>query len=486
MRLLSWIVCLATLSGCAVGPDFHPPAAPGISSYGVPTPVTASSSAPGGQAQRFAAGHEVQGDWWRSFGSVSINELVAQALAASPDLEAARAALRAAQETLAAQRATLLPTLGLQLSSLREHDSATLSPTLANGTQSFNLHTAQLTLAYPLDLFGGERRQIEAVAANTDAQRWQLAATYLNLTSNTVIAAINAAAAQSELALAHQVADGAQQSLAILRHQYQLGALAQTDIDAQQAAFSQALALVPSLQQQRQQQLDLLAALTGKLPAQWAEQAVADRLTLDTLMLPEVLPLSLPASVVERRPDIRMAEAQLHAATAQLGVAIANMLPNISLTANAGSAALALSQLAAPESRFWSLGASLSQILFTGGALEHRKRAAVATLDQAAAQYRSSVLQAFRQIADALAAVQADAATLQAQSEAANAAARTLQSTQHDLQSGAASELALLDAERTYRQAVLAQAAARAARLVDAVNLYAALGGGLDPSGRVR
>ncbi|HEX4051884.1 MAG TPA: efflux transporter outer membrane subunit [Steroidobacteraceae bacterium] len=475
-------VCLAGLAGCAVGPNFQAPAAPAVSSYGVTANPTAATRVPGGEAQRFLPGQEVSPAWWRAFNSSQIDALVGQALDTSPDLQAARAALRAAQETLAAQRSTLLPALALQASSVRQHDAATLSPTLANGTQLFSLNTAQLTFDYPLDLFGGERRQIETLAASADAQHWQVAATYLTLTSNIVIAAINEAAADSELQIARQVADSAHQSLSILQRQYQLGAVSQSDVDAQQATLSQALALAPPLEQQRQQQEHLLAALTGRLPGQLSAQQT---LTLDALALPQSLPLSLPASIVERRPDIRMAEAQLHAATAQVGVAIANMLPNISLTANAGSAALALSQLAAPATRFWSLGGTLSQTLFAGGSLVHRKRAAVATMDQAAAQYRSTVLQAFRQVADALAALQADAATLQAQSDATAAASRTLQSTQRDLQSGAASDLALLEAERAYREAVLAQASARAARLTDTVNLFVALGGGLGPAGEL-
>lgn len=476
------LACVVPLASCAVGPNFRSPPSPTVGNYGVATTATAATGVRGGEAQHFVPGLEVSPDWWLALESSQVDALVRQAVAASPDLQAARAALRAAQETLAAQRATLLPTLGVQASSMRQRDAATLSPTLADGSQLFSLNTAQLTFDYPLDLFGAERRQIESLAADTEMQRWQVAATYLTLTSNTVIAAINEAAADNELQLARQVAGGARESLGILQRQYQLGAVSQHDVDAQRAALSQVLALVPSLEQQRQQQLDLLAALTGRVPGQLPAPAL---LTLDTLVLPQSLPLSLPASIVERRPDIRMAEAQLHAATAQVGVAMANLLPNISLTGNAGSAALALSQLAAPATRFWSLGATLSQTLFAGGSLVHRKRAAVATMDQAAAQYRGVVLQAFRQVADALAALQADAATLQAQADAAAAASRSLQSTQHDLQSGAASELALLDAQRTYRQAALAQVSARAARLVDTVNLFAALGGGLGTNGEL-
>ena len=480
-RILLLAGSLGALTGCAVGPDFRRPVAPAMNGYGVATTPTASAAAPGGEIQRFHPGQEVGAQWWQAFGSAQIDSLVAEVLHDNPDLQAARASLRNAQETLAVQRATLIPTVGLQANSVRQHDAAILSPTLANGQQRFSLTTAQLTFDYPLDLFGGERRQIESVAASAEAQRWQLAYTYLTLTSNTVIAAINQAAVGSELALSRQVAQSARQSLDILRRQYQLGAVSQNDVDAQQAMLSQAEALVPSLEAQLQQQRDLLAALSGRLPA----NAPDSQLSLDALVLPADLPLSLPSSVVERRPDIRSAEAQLHAATAQVGVATASLLPNIALTGNGGSAALALSQLAAPAARFWSLGANLSATLFDGGALLHRKRAAVAMMDQAAAQYRSTVLQAFRQIADALAALQADAATLQAQTDATAAASRTLQSMQHDLQSGSVSYLGLLDAERTYGQAVVAQAAARAGRLTDTVNLLVALGGGLGSDGKV-
>lgn len=473
------MLCLVLLGGCAVGPDFERPAAPAVAGYGAAVTPTAGAAVPDGEVQRFLRGQQVAGRWWQAFGSAQIDALIGEAVAANPDLQAARASLRAAQATLAAQRGALLPVLGLQAGAVRQHDSATLSPTLANGAQLFSLQSAQLTLEYPLDLFGAQRRQIETLAADAEMQRWQVAATYLTLTANVVTAAINEASARSELQMAREMSAGAQQSLRILQRQYQLGAVSQGDVDAQQVIVDQALALLPPLAQQVQQQLDLLAALTGRLPGQLS----APPLDLDALRLPSELPLSLPADVVERRPDIRAAEAQLHAATAQVGVTLANMLPNIALTADAGGAALALSQLAAPAARFWSLGGSLSQTLFAGGALLHRERAAVATMDQTAAQYRSSVLQAFRQIADALAALQADAQTLRIQADATAAALRSLQSAQHDFQSGAVSSLVLLEAERAYRQAAIAQAAARSARLTDTVTFFVALGGGPQPNG---
>jgi NodT family efflux transporter outer membrane factor (OMF) lipoprotein len=245
-------------------------------------------------------------------------------------------------------------------------------------------------------------------------------------------------------------------------------------LQTQEAALAQAQAAVPALQQQRTQQHDLLAALTGRLPSQMPLQPF----DLSALTLPLELPLSVPSRLVDQRPDVRIAAAELHAATAQVGVATANMLPNIALTADAGSAVESLSHLLGPGTGFWNLGGALSQTLFAGGSLEHRRKAAVATMDQAAAQYRSTVLQAFRQVADVLAALQSDAATLQAQARATAAASQSLATTQHDVQVGAASYLDLLDAQRSYNQAVIAQVSAQAARLTDTVALFQALGGG--------
>jgi NodT family efflux transporter outer membrane factor (OMF) lipoprotein len=470
-------LCAAVVlcAGCAVGPDFHAPAPPRAASYGPDAAhATAASAGPAGQAQRFLAGEDLPARWWQAFDSPEIDALVRQTLSANPDLQAARAALRAAQQTVAAQRGAYFPQLGLGVDAARRQDPRTLSPTLASSAQRFSLYTAQLALTYPLDLFGANRRQVESLQAAADAQRFEVEATYLTLVADTVVAAINQAAAQSELDLNARIVAGEQQSLDILRRQYRLGAVSSTDVSAQEAALAQAQALLPALQAQRTQQHDLLAALTGQLPGELA----AGRLDLAALTLPQRLPLSLPARLVVQRPDVRVAQAELHAATAQVGVAVANLLPNIALSADGGSAAVSLAHLVSPATAFWSLGGSLSQTLFAGGTLEHRRRAAVAAMDQAGAEYRSAVLQAFRQVGDALASLQSDAAVLQAQTRAADTAARTLASTRHDLQLGAASYLALLDAQRSYDQAALAQLAARAARLSDTVLLFQALGGG--------
>jgi NodT family efflux transporter outer membrane factor (OMF) lipoprotein len=462
------------LSACAVGPDFHRPSPPALQGYSdEPIADTVAALTPGGEVQHFDAGLEISQQWWSAFQSHDIDELVQQVLAANPDLQAAQAALRAAQENVAAQRAAFFPTLSGSYSYSREQDSSTLAPTLTSGAPVFSLNTAALNISYSLDVFGLNRRQVESLQSSADAQRFQMQATYLTLVSNAVTAAIMQASAHTQLEATRQIIRTGRDSLDLLRQQHQLGAISMAQVSAQESALAQQEALLPALEQQERLQHDLLAQLTGRFPGQMPLIG----LDLSMLSVPQQLPLSLPAQLVQQRPDIRQAEAQLHAATADVGVATANMLPNISLTAGAGTVATSLSQLMQPGTRYWSYGASLSQTLFDGGALIHKKRAAVALMDQAGAQYRSTVLQAFRQVADTLAALQADAKTLEAQARAERAAANSLAIVRQNLQLGSASYLDLLTAEGLYDQAVVALAQARAARLTDTVALFQALGG---------
>jgi NodT family efflux transporter outer membrane factor (OMF) lipoprotein len=466
----------ALAAACAVGPDFHRPEAPQLQGYDTAAPIaTVASDTAGGEVQRFEVGTDVAGQWWRGFQSVQIDDLVRRALAGNPDLQAAQAALRAALETAAAQRGSYFPAVSASVSSSREQDAVgTLSPTLSSGTSIFTLHTAQLDVGYTLDLFGANRRQVESLVASAEAQRFQVEATYSTLVSNVIVAAITQASVHKQLVTTQDIVAGERESLEILRAQYRLGSISLSQVSAQEAALAQMEATVPALQQQLALQHDLLAQLSGRFPS----ELPAAELDLSNLSLPQQLPVSLPAKLVEQRPDVRAAEATLHAATAQVGVAVANMLPDISLSADAGTTAVRLGQLMGPGTRFWNLGASLSQTVFAGGSLLHRKRAAVANMDQAAAQYRSTVLKAFRDVADALAALQADAAALEAETRAEHAAGQSLAVVKVNLQLGSVTYLDLLDAERSYSQAVVALAQARAARLSDTVALFQALGGG--------
>jgi NodT family efflux transporter outer membrane factor (OMF) lipoprotein len=465
----------ALLAACAVGPNFHRPAAPPVADF-LPEPVTDTMAAPtaGGEAQHFDPGLTMSQQWWSAFGSHDIDALVEQALAANPDLKAAQAALRAAQENAAAQRAAFLPALAGSLAATRQQDPvATLSPTLSSGTPIFNLRTAELDISYSLDLWGLNRRQLESLLASADAQRFQMQATYLTLVANAVTAAIMQATAHTQLLATREVIRTERESLEILRAQYALGSISLAQVRAQESTLAQVEASLPQLEQQERAQQDLLAQLTGRFPAQMP----AVELDLSGLTLPQQLPLSLPSQLVEQRPDIRQAEAVLHAATADVGVAVANMLPNISLNADLGTTATSLSKLMESGTRYWSYGGSLSQTLFAGGSLLHKKRAAVALMDQAGEQYRGTVLSAFRQVADTLSALQTDARALEAQARAERAAADQLAIVTQNLQLGSASYLELLTAEGLYSQAVISLAQARAARLTDTVALFQALGG---------
>jgi NodT family efflux transporter outer membrane factor (OMF) lipoprotein len=482
------VLALAVLlASCAVGPDFHRPEPPQALYGKEPLPAqTEEAGTEGGQAQRFSMGMDIPGEWWTVFRSRALDELVEQALKSNPTLASAKAALRQAKELAAAQRAALIPPLQANYSFARQQNATgTLSPTLSSGEPVFNLHTAQVSVSYLLDVFGGNRRQLESLEAQADYQRYQLAAAHLTLSANVVAAAIQEASLRAQLAATDDIVRSEREAARILRHQYELGSIAETDVMAQEATLAATEATVPGLRKQLEQERHLLAALAGRFPS----DAPAARFALTDLTLPQEIPVSLPAALIRQRPDVLSAEAQLHAATAQVGVAVANLLPQIQLTANAGGASTVFNQLTAAGSRFWGEGVSLTQTLFDAGQLLHRKRAADAALDQAAATYRGVVLSAFQNVADSLTALTLDAAAVSANLRAEQAAASSLSATRRNVELGSMSYLALLAAEQTYQQAVLNLAQARANRYADTAALFQALGGGWwnlpGPDGRV-
>jgi NodT family efflux transporter outer membrane factor (OMF) lipoprotein len=474
--------CVATacLVSACVGPNFHRPPPPTVDRYTTdPLPVeTASAEGPGGAAQKFLAEQEVPRDWWTRFGCDEINSLVEEALRANPSVQAAVAALRQANETTAAQRGSYYPAVQAGFAASRERDATgVLSPNLSSGTALYNLFTPQVTVSYVPDIFGANRRQVESLAAQAEASRYQLDATYLTLTANVVTAAITEAGLRAQIEATVRVIALERDALAIMRRELTIGAIAEGDVYAQDAALAQAEATLPPLNRQLQTTRDLLAALTGRLPA----DSKPVTFELDNLLLPTDLPLGVPAHLVERRPDVRAAEAQLHAATAQVGVAIANFLPQLTLTGDIGSSATKLNQLFLPGTGFWFAGASLSQTLFEGGTLLHRKRAADAALDQAGALYKSAVLTAFQNVADSLHALETDADALSAAVRALSAAQRSLDVARRQLDLGAVGYLSLIVAEQTYQQAVISLAQARTNRYADTAALFQSLGGSVAP-----
>jgi NodT family efflux transporter outer membrane factor (OMF) lipoprotein len=465
----------AALTACAVGPDFKPPPAPPVSGS---TPEdrlagTASTDVAAGASQKFDTGPDIPAEWWKVFHSHELDALITEALLSNPNLEAAQAALWQAKENLYAQAGALLPTADLPASGTRQQ----FSPAEFGGTgppSKFNLYQASVNASYTLDVFGGTRRQIEASAATADYQRFELEAAYLTLTSNVVTAVVAEASLRGQIEATLDIIKIESDQLVVVRHQFDVGAAARTDVLTQQSEVATAQATLPPLQKQLEQQRHVILALIGRFPS----ESAPDRFTLGSLRLPRDLPLSLPSQLIEQRPDIRAAEAQLHEASANIGLAVANMLPKFTLTADYGTAALTTATLFTPGAAVWTLAASGTQPLFHGFTLLHQERAAKAAYEQADAQYRNTVLSAFQNVADALRALQLDAATLRAQRNALRAAADTLDLGRGQYQLGAITYVILLNAQRSYQQARLAVVQAQAARFADTAALFQALGGG--------
>jgi NodT family efflux transporter outer membrane factor (OMF) lipoprotein len=444
---------------------------------------TASAEGAGGAAQRFLAEREIPRNWWTLFGSRELDERVEEALRANPNVLSAQAALRQATENTAAQRGSYFPSVQASFDAQRQQNAVgVLAPTLSSGTALFNLYTPQVTVSYVPDVFGTNRRQVESLQAQAEASRYELDATYLTLTANVVTAAVMEAGLRAQIAATTRVITLERESLAVLRRQLALGAIAEADVYAQDAALAQLEGTLPPLSKQLYQTRDSLAVLTGRLPSELEPVSFE----LEQLTLPTDLPLGVPSQLIERRPDVRAAEAQLHAATAQVGAAIANMLPQFVITGNAGSAATLMGDLFKPGTRFWGIGAEATQTLFEGGALLHTKRAADAALDQAGAAYRSTVLTAFQNVADALHALDSDAQALNAASRSEEAARKSLEVAHHQLELGSVSYLALLSSELAYQQALVSASQTRANRFADTAALFQALGGSVYPEGEAR
>jgi NodT family efflux transporter outer membrane factor (OMF) lipoprotein len=466
---------LVILSACAVGPNFQPPAAPPEAGY---TPEakpagTVSTDVAAGAAQRFDIGRDIPGEWWKVFHSKDLDGLISEALQANPNLQAAQAALWQAKENLYAQAGKLLPTVDATSSAERQQFSP--AEFGSSGSPSiFNLYQAAVNVSYAPDVLGGQKRQIESTAALADYQRFELEATFLTLTSNVVTAAVQEASLRDQIDATLDIIKIESDQLVVVNNQFQGGAAARTDVLTQQSEVATAQATLPPLQKQLEQQHHVLMALLGRFP----NEARRYHVRLAALRLPTDLPLSLPSQLVEQRPDVRAAEAQLHQASAQIGVAIANRLPQFNLTGSYGTAALTTATLFAPSTIVWNAVASGTQPIFHGFTLLHQQRAAEAGYDLAEAQYRNVVLGAFQNVADALRALQLDAATLRADRAALRAASDTLDLARGQYRLGAIAYLTLLNAQRSYQQSRLAVVQAQAARYADTAALFQALGGG--------
>ncbi len=468
----------ALVSACAVGPDFEHPKAPDVSGYTHEplTEHTASADIKGGESQRFVEGMDIPGEWWTLFKSPQLNALIEQSLKGNPDLQAAEAALRVTQENVKTQEGSFYPSVTGNYNAQRQKIAGSVSGTnpLSSPVPIFSLYTGQVAVSYTPDVLGLNRRTVESLEAQSESQRFQLEAAYISLTSNVVAAAVQEASLRAQIAATREMIDSNTRILDLQRNQLAKGSASRLDIAAQESQLAQVTATLPPLQKQLAVQRNLLTALAGKFPS----EEISEKFTLDDLHLPQDLPVSLPSRLVDQRPDVRSAEEQLHSASAQVGVAIANRLPQFTIDATAGDTGTMFRHLFNPADAFWSLAGGITQPIFDGGTLLHRQRGAEAAYDHAAAQYRSTVIGAFQNVADTLRALQYDANALNAAAAAKDAASTTLDLTRRQLQSGSANYLAVLSAEQTYQQAVISLVQAQANRYADTAALFQALGGG--------
>jgi NodT family efflux transporter outer membrane factor (OMF) lipoprotein len=469
------LTAVLALSACAVGPNFHAPAPPATQGYtpGELARSTQSTDVIGGEAQRFQSGQDLPGEWWRLFGCAALNELIGQAMVNYPDIAAQQAALRTARENVRAQAGVFLPSVSGSALGEREKSSG---GSIAPGFPAFftDIYTANLNVSYTLDLFGAQRRTLEGLQAQAEQQNFQLEASYLTLTFNVASAAIQFAQTRELLEATQQIISLEEKQLSVIQRLVQLGSETNADVLQQKANLAAVRASLPPLQQQLDLSEHQLAILTGRFP----HDVAAPDLKLVDLKLPQDLPVSLPSSLVAQRPDIRLQAAVLHQASAAIGVATANMLPQLTLSGSFGGEALRFASLLEPGSNAWNFGGQLTQPLFEGGALRAKRRAALDTYDQARAQYQLTVLSAFQNVADTLTALQNDAQALNAQNDALADAKASLDLIQRQYDIGTANTVTLLTAQQAYQQARLAYVRALASRFTDTVTLFQSLGGG--------
>ncbi len=460
------------LASCAVGPNFHRPAPPAVTHYAFGKDPAATASAQG-VAQRFAPGAAVSGDWWRLFGSKQLEAIVAEALAQNPGLDAAEASLRASQDSLRAGYGIFYPQIRADAAATRERLS--LAQFGENASSSvFNLFTLSASASYALDLFGGDRRQLEGLAAQVDVERATERATYVALLANVVNTVVAQAAYRAEIDATRQLIELQREQVKLAEVQYQAGTQPYSDVLSLESQLASYEASVPQLAQKLAQSDDLLATLVGHVPADWSPPQI----DLKDLRLPSELPVSLPSDLVRQRPDILVAEATAHAASASVGVATAAMLPSVTLDGGYSANGTATNRLLATSGRAWSFGAEATAPVFEGGTLWFNRKAAVENYHQAMALYRQTVLGAFEQVADALQALDHDASALNAEDEALRTAQQSLHLVETNYQAGLDTYLDVLNADAQYHQAVINDLQAVALRYQDTVALYVALGGG--------
>ena len=467
----------ALLAGCAVGPDFKQPHAPPVAGYAeTPLPQeTAASPGPGGAAQRLIPDRDIPAEWWTLFHSPPLDQLIRRALADSPTLVASQATLRQSQEIVRAQiGGVLFPSVDGTLSVERQQVTGASFGQPNAPASLFSLYNASVGVSYSLDLFGGARRELEALRSLVDYQRYQLEGAHLTLTANIVTAAVKEASLREQILTTEELITALEKQVDLVERQFQLGGASRSDVLAQRTLLAQTRVALPPLELELAQTRHQLAVLVGAFPV----EAALPEFTLDGLELPQELPVSLPSSLVRQRPDVLASESLLHQASAEIGVATAALFPQVTLTGSYGSQSSKTGDLFSGPASVWSLGGALLQPIFHGGELTAKRRAAIDAYDQAAAQYRQTVLTAFQNVADVLRALELDAKLLNEQAKAEATARDALTLTQKQFDLGAVNFLSLLVAQRQHRQAQVLLIQAQARRYADTAALFQALGGG--------
>jgi NodT family efflux transporter outer membrane factor (OMF) lipoprotein len=464
------VLPLLSVFGCAVGPNFALPKPPETSGY-TARRLPRETAVADGRAQHFEPGGVVPGDWWQLFNCPALAPLIEQALAANPSLQAAQASLRQSEDLLRAGYAVFLPQVDVAASATRE---SPFIPIPNTPRQTFNVYTVTGTVGYVLDVFGGQRRAVERLGAQVDLQRYEAAATYLTLVGNVVNAAITEAGYTAQITVTRRLIEEERDLVRITETQARAGTVPYVNVLTLQEQLAATDAQLPPLQQKRTQTRHLLATLLGQEPAVWRSQNTE----LAVIEVPSDLPVTLPSELVRQRPDILAAEAQLHLASAEIGVATAAMFPQITLSGGYGSTSTSTADLFSGPAAAWSIGAGLAAPIFHGGALWFQRRAAIDSYQQSLATYRQTVLTGLAQVADTLRALQHDATQLTANSRQYDAAQQAWRLTQVNYRAGLVNYLQVLTANTQSEQAEIAFIGSRVQRLQDTVALLVALGGG--------
>jgi len=481
------------LSGCAVGPNYHHPQAPHAVRYTTkPMPAsTVSAPTDAGKKQYFRNGQDIPLKWWTVFHSPALNRLVTDSIRGNPDIAAASASLKIAHENTLVQKAAFFPLVTGSYNPMRQLTAGTLSSNVASNAYLYTLSTTSMSISYMPDVLGLTRRQVESALAQEESAAFQSEAVYLTLTSNVILAAIQEASIRAQIQVTKRSIALARELLRTMERQRDLGFVSKEDVAAEATFLAQVEFALPALQLQLAQQRHLIASLRGTLPG----NRLSERFYLHDFTLPESLPVKLPSQLVEQRPDVRAAEAQMHAASAQIGVAIANRLPNIMLSGTGGlmpvdyalsSIPLGFPVLPTGTPFFWMIAGNLMGTLFDAGSLKHQQGAAEAAYQLAMAQYRRVVLNAFEEVADALKAIQFDAKALTIATKQEQTAKTSMLIAKRKLELGRVSHLDVIHTEQAYQQALANLAQSQANRFTDTVVLFQALGGGWRDCGPLR